>query len=207
MTHDDKQGPTRYPLAWPTGWQRTPTYSRRRAAFRTRASALTVSAALSRLTGELRRLGAGSVIISTNMRLRQDGLPYSTDRPPEDVGVAVYFVLKGQNRALACDAWQHVADNIASIAAHIDAVRRIDRYKVGTLDQAFAGYAPRLQSAPEEWPIVLGVPATATRAAVELAFDRLAMAAHPDRGGSHEAMARLNTARDAAYRDLAEQGR
>ncbi|MHB1260365.1 MAG: J domain-containing protein [Thermoplasmatota archaeon] len=204
MSTED-QGPTRHPLAWPTGWRRIPAPARRRAAFRSRASALTVAAALSRLTGELRRLGARDIIISTNLRLRHDGLPYSTDRAPEDVGAAVYFKLKGHNRVLACDAWTLVADNIASIAAHIDAIRRIDRYQVGTLDQAFAGYAPRLQSAPEEWRIVLGVPSNATRGAVDLAFDRLAMTAHPDRGGSHEAMARLNTARDAAYKELAQR--
>jgi hypothetical protein len=53
----------------------------------------------------------------------------------------VYFKLHGKDRVLACDKWDRVADNIAAIAAHIDAIRRQDRYGVGTIDQAFAGYS------------------------------------------------------------------
>jgi hypothetical protein len=49
-----------------------------------------------------------------------------------------------------------VADNIAAIAAHIDAIRRQDRYGVGTLDQAFAGYVCRRAiinaSTRNRWP-------------------------------------------------------
>ena len=60
---------------------------------------------------------------------------------PDDPGVAVYFQLHDKERVLACDKWDTVADNIAAIAAHIDGIRRQDRYGVGTIDQAFAGYS------------------------------------------------------------------
>lgn len=51
------------------------------------------------------------------------------------------------------------------------------------------------------------LPRTATRGQVELAFDRMARTAHPDAGGSHEAMARLTEARTNAYAALEAHGR
>lgn len=194
---------TRYPLSWPLGWKRTPGHQRQRARFKSGRVALTVHAAVRRLSGELGRLGARGEILSTNMQTRLDGLPYSGQRDPDDPGAAVYFTLKGQPRCLACDAWTRTADNIAAIAQHIDALRRIDRYGVGTLDQAFAGYAPRLQAAPEEWWIVLNVSRASSQQAIDEAFTRLARVAHPDAGGSHDAMARLTAARQAAHRERA----
>ena len=41
------------------------------------------------LIWELKRLGARGMVLSTNVELRQDGLPYSNRRRPEDPGVAV----------------------------------------------------------------------------------------------------------------------
>jgi len=162
--------------------------------------ALTVADALGRLFNEMRRLGVreGDVIVSTNIRTRLDGLPYSNEAAPADPGAAVYFRLKKADRVLACDRYRSVAGNIAAIAAHIEALRAIDRYGVGTLDQAFAGYTALPANADADWAIVLGVPPTASADEIEAAFRRLAMAAHPDRGGSHDEMARLNAAVTAA---------
>jgi hypothetical protein len=211
---------TRYPLAWPLGWARTPAPQRRRAAFaashtitqegasglvtRRQTRALTVADALKRLSGELGRLGATRELLSTNVEVRLDGLPRSGQSEPRDPGAAVYFQLKGQPRCLACDRWDRVADNIAAIAQHIDALRRIDRYGVGTLEQAFAGYAALPPQASHDWRLVLGFAAGAavTRAMVEEAFRERARTAHPDAGGSHDSMARLTEARSAAQREL-----
>lgn len=188
---------TRFPLSWPTGWGRTGRAHRRRAAFRSRGAALSAWAAVQRLSDELGRLGATGEVLSTNLETRLDGLPRSGQAEPADPGVAVYFRLKGQPRCLACDKWDRVADNIAAIAQHIDALRRIDRYGVGTLEQAFAGYAA-LPPAACEWWLVLGVGPDASLETIEDAFRSAMRSAHPDRGGSHEAMVRLNAARDAA---------
>ena len=205
----------RYPLAWPTGWKRTRAYDRRRADFSTQKKtpmtqngqvsvrverrSLTVSDALRRLLGELHRLGVsdGDAIISTNVPVRLDGLPYSGSREPDDPGVAVYFRLKRQDRVLACDTWNRVADNLAAVAQHIDALRRIDRYGVGTLEQAFAGYAA-LPAKGSTWRTTLGFAGDEALDAerIERAFRERAKAAHPDViGGSHDAMASLNEAR------------
>ena len=191
---------TRYPLAWPTGWERTPRHKRQRAAFRSKGGQLSVFTAIQRLSVELARLGARGELLSTNLDTRLDGLPRSNQSEPQDGGVAVYFTLKNAPRCLACDRWNRVADNIAAIAQHIDALRRIDRYGVGTMEQAFAGYAA-LPPKADPWE-VLGLPRTATNDDINTAHRRLAIEHHPDKGGSHEQMARLNSARDEALRLL-----
>jgi hypothetical protein len=200
---------TRWPLSWPAGWPRTPRSQRKAAKFSkkrmvsptyARQEDLTVFDAVKRLTDELRRLGAsaGTEVLSTNLVTRLDGLPRSDQRAPEDPGAAVYFRLKGQPRVLACDRWTRVADNIAAVAAHIEAIRAVDRYGVGSLEQAFAGYVT-LPEAATDWWVILGVSPNATWEDANAAFLRLAQAAHPDKqGGSHEQMARLSEAREKA---------
>jgi hypothetical protein len=200
----------RYPLAWPHNWPRTSGADRRRATFsknvgtrRSDGSRITTTRALSvadaalRLQREIDRLGGDREILSTNVRLRMDGVPRG-DQEPSDPGAAVYFQLGQRSMVLACDRWTRVADNIAALAAHIDALRRIDRYGVGSLEQAFTGYLA-LQAKPEWWQ-VLQVTAAASLNDIERAYRQLAMTAHPDRGGSHDTMAQLNEARQAAHR-------
>ena len=53
-----------------------------------------------RLVG-LVRGGADDGMLSTNLRVKIDGLPYSNQKEPEDPGIAVYFDWEGQQRALA----------------------------------------------------------------------------------------------------------
>lgn len=214
MNDDDA---TRYPLSWPTTWKRTPFHQRRHAAFHQHKTttrqcldgssrvykqkeSLSVGSALERLTGELRRLGVTRIVISSNLRVRQDGLPYSQQaKQLDDPGVAVYFRLKGAPRVLACDRWLSAAENMAAIAGHIEAIRAQDRYGVGTVEQAFAGYAA-LPPTAADWHIVLGVSATATRDQILAAHRKLASEHHPDRGGRSEDMARINEARDVALK-------
>ena len=119
-----------------------------------------MSDATSRLIRECRLLGAANVIVSTNVAVRRDGLPYARQRTPEDPGAAVYFKLDSapEGLVLACDRWLRVEDNIAAVAAHIGALRGIDRWGVGSVRQAFAGYK-RLSAgdAPTPWWEVLGI--------------------------------------------------
>jgi hypothetical protein len=164
---------------------------------------------LRRLNDELRRLGARRIVISSNLRLRTDGLPVaSQSKMLADPGVAVYFKLKDQPRVLACDRWFSAADNMAAIAGHIAAIRTQERYGVGTLEQAFAGYAalPAVgESGGGNWRIELELAEVPihqiTAAVVEERYRALAKQRHPDLpGGSHEAMARLSTAVQSARR-------
>ena len=214
---------TRYPLSWPTSWKRTLPTRRKRAKFskstqrygdngsnwRSRSD-LTVPQWLDRLRLELDRLGVRDIIISTNVELNSYGDPRGGRRDPDDPGVAVYFKMGGKDRVLACDCWDRTADNLASVAAHIECLRGIDRYGVGTLDQAFAGYdalpPPGADNRPP-WRAVLGFKpdAPVTMADVDIHFRNRAKEAHPDvPGGSHERMALLNAARDQAIQEIGE---
>jgi hypothetical protein len=207
---------TRYPLTWPIGWKRTPYHQRRAALFSKqvqrgtpeasyrRKDRLEVGDGLARLDGELRRLGARHVVISSNLRLRGDGLPYASQaKKLDDPGVAVYFQLKGEPRVLACDRWNSAADNMAAIAGHIEAIRTQERYGVGTLEQAFAGYAalpPVGGTQGGDWRTELEIAPgeRLTLEQVEAQYRVLVKKRHPDNGGSHDAVVRLNLARDAS---------
>ena len=95
--------PTPYPLAWPTGWPRTRAGDRERARFRNARAVddqLSMSDATSRLIRECRLLGAANLIVSTNVAVRRDGLPYARQRTPEDPGAAVYFKLDSVPKGL-----------------------------------------------------------------------------------------------------------
>lgn len=198
------EGVTRHPLTWPAGWKRAAW--RDQAKFGKKAAgdhkrSLTVDDAITRLTGELDRLGATDAVLSTNLAVRLDGRLRQDQAAPSDPGVAVYFRLKKQDRCFACDRWNRVADNIAAIAAHVEALRAIERYGVGTIEQAFAGYTA-LPPAADAWWLVFGIPQTSTLDQVEAKFRELALIAHPDRGGSQNDMSRLTAAREAARRAL-----
>lgn len=204
----------RYPLSWPHGWPRTAAHKRKRALFHSsdrnangwrEKRDLTIYAAMRRLTDELDRLGACSVLVSTNVETTRDGQPRSDRRAPDDPGVAVYFKLGGQDRVLACDKWDRVPGNIAAIAGHIDAIRRQERYGVGTLDQAFAGYAALPapgQIAKRPWRQVLNVTEGGGIETAEINYRQLARVRHPDAGGSHDQMTELNEAIAEARKEL-----
>jgi hypothetical protein len=105
-----------------------------------RAKAVSVPIAVERLEDQLTRLDAQHPILSTNLELKLNGAPRAGQKDPVDSGAAVYFTLKGKRTVLACDRWARVADNIAALSAHIRALRSIENFGVGTLEQAFAGY-------------------------------------------------------------------
>lgn len=197
-------------MSWPGGWERTRPSQREQARFSKRrrretsfgthyvSGEVTIREAVTRLTDEIDRLdGMSYAVLSTNVPTRLDGLPYSNSKDPDDPGAAVYFLLDGRPRCLACDKWDRVADNLVAISKHIEALRGIDRWGVGTMEQAFGGYVA-LPPAAEEWWLILGVDPDASREEIDTAYKRLAQEAHPDRGGDAEAMAKLNMARDAA---------
>ncbi len=178
-----------YPLAWPVGWPRA------RAPQRSRFAGWTLYNARSELMAELRRLGATGIVLSTNIPLRLDGLPYSNTREPDDHGVAVYFRIKGEPRVLACDKWRLVVDNITALCKHVEAIRGQARWGVGSLEQALGGYRA-LTAAPARrlWFEVLGVPEDAPWPVVERARLQLLERHHPDKGGSGEMAYDVNAA-------------
>lgn len=189
----------RYPLCWPAGWLRTPAQKRKGARFE-----VSFAVARDELLRELQLLKASSVIISSNVPLRRDGLPYANYRQPEDPGVAVYFQLKGKPHVLACDRWDLVKDNIRAVGLHVAAIRGIERWGVGSVEQAFMGY----QALPESsngskkspWWVVLNVSPDATLDTIKAAYSQKARTHHPDMQGSDERMAEINRAWEEAQR-------
>lgn len=150
------------------------------------------------LLEEISRLGGTYPIISTNKRLRRDGFPYASDKEPEDSGVAVYFFLNGKQKCMPCDAWMKIWENMRAITKTIEALRGIERWgSEQMMNQAFSAFdalpAPD-GNVTEQWWDVLGVQPNCTVKEAENAYYGLAHKHHPDHGGDHVMMAKLNDA-------------
>ncbi len=190
---------TAFPLSWPEGWPRT---KFRKSSPFTRsisygARKRSMDEARRGLATELSRLGARKEVLSTNVGLRIDGMPYSGQAQPADPGAAVYFELKGKPVSLACDKWDRVEDNIWAIVKHVESIRGQERWGVGSVEQAFRGYmalpAPGQSSALQWWK-VLGVPINASASQVKEAHRVLVAKHHPDKGGDVEMFHRVQEA-------------
>jgi hypothetical protein len=111
-----------YPLAWPVGWSRTPDWDRK--SWPGRISASRIRQLINR---ELDLIDATNVVISSNVAMHQDGLPYANQALPEDPGVAVYFTRDGKDVVIAIDRWSTVDYNLRAIGATLEAHRAIER--------------------------------------------------------------------------------
>lgn len=128
---------TAYPLQWPIGRRRTERQSPAR--FDREVS---LAETRKELLAELGRYNARRVTISSNLRLRLDGLPASGQAQPADRGVAVYFFLDGNKpHCIACDRWDRVEHNLRAIARTISAQRGILRWGAMSATEVFAGLA------------------------------------------------------------------
>lgn len=204
-----------HPLSWPAGWPRAA--SRKRADFgRTtsgtygpRKSRLEVADGVNRVLTELERLGIDrqDVIISTNVRTRLDGLPRSGEAEPKDPGAAVYWQDRKQhNRVMAVDRYDRVADNLAAIAATLEALRAIERHGGGQiLERAFTGFtALAAPDAARSWREVLGIlPGVVNPIHVRDTYLRLRSQRHPDRpGGDAQLFDQVEKAYSQARQEL-----
>ena len=186
-----------YPLQWPSHVKRRPAHRRESSRFEGTPDLVRQS-----LLTEARRMGS-HVVISTNVELRRDGQPYVNRSQPEDVGVAVYFMRKGQSVCIACDKYGKVWENMRGIQKTIEAMRGIERWgSSDLLDQAFSGFTalppPGATKPPEDrgsWWMVLGVTTSATESDVRSAYKAKAR----ENGG---ATVELNAAKDAALLSL-----
>jgi len=193
-----------YPLAWPVGWKRTPVAERKRAKFSKviwseEASRPTVQREISidegthRILSELARMRAerGSIVISTNLKLRLDGLPFSKQSQPTDVGVAIYWTdaKAKMPRCMAIDIYDRIADNLGAVAASIEALRLIERHGgAQILERAFAGFvALPSPGKARHWRLVLGMADGQLPSEVREAYRKLRSKYHPDREGGDAA--------------------
>ncbi len=195
-----------YPLRWPEGRPRSRVHLS--ALFRDGRSRMTLTSAKKRLTQQVEAMTKHrktwrviNMVLSTNIRFTASGARDQnvSRRDPADPGVAFYFDLDKKPHVLACDRWDTVADNIAAIAAHIDALRGQERWGVADLRQAFAGHVAL--PAPTHWTEVLGVPRGAAGETIRSAYRRLVRELHPDAGGDRDAWDRLQAAYDNAKQE------
>lgn len=184
-----------YPLAWPVGWKRTA--HPRKARYE-----VSLEAALTDLCGELRLMGGRNIVVSSNVPTRRDGLPRSGLSEPTDRGVAVYWDAREvKPMVVACDTWNTVRANVRAIGLTVAALRQIERTGASQLlERAFTGFAAlpaQAGTTQRSWREVLGINGgPLNRDRLDEAYKRAVRTAHPDLGGSHEAMVEVN----AAYR-------
>ncbi|NIJ89482.1 hypothetical protein FHR49_002283 [Xanthomonas campestris] len=198
------------PLSWPAGWKRTPAGKRDKSRFRKSGRVrypgqgestrvLSVAEGVDRVRLELQRMGidAADLVISTNLELRLDGLPRSNQRQPADPGVAVYWLDRFDRtqppKCMAIDRYDRVADNLAAVAATLEAMRAIERHGgAAILERAFAGFTALPAPAAPSWREVLDP------ADPEGSYRRLRSQHHPDRaGGDATEFQRVQRAWDA----------
>lgn len=189
-----------YPLYWPEGWKRTPNHLRVFGRFR-----LGFAVARDGLMQELERMGAKEIVLSTNVALRRDGLPYASAGQPTDAGVAVYFTHKGRALCFACDQFELVKDNLNAIKHTIEALRGIERWGASDmLERAFRGFAALTAGESKDWRTVLGfaVGHNITPEMIEARFKELAQQHHPDKGGDADRFREVVAAREKARTEV-----
>lgn len=207
-----------YPLQWPVGWERTADCDRVGGRFNKKGQhqgswgsysvkkRLSISDAVSRVMASLEKMGVDTwndTVISTDLKLRLDGLPRSGQAEPGDPGACVYWVTaSGDRRCMAIDRYERIADNLAAIAATLEAMRAIKRHGgAEILDRAFTGFVALPAPSAEPWWSVLEYhsEADAFEQDFELRAKSLMQRFHPDKpNGDEWRFAQITKAREGA---------
>lgn len=187
-----------YPLTWPDTMPRTA--NKVASKFKTGLSAAlkNVRSSLELFAGDSGKTVA-NLVISSNVTL-------GVERPA-DPGVAVWFVWDGMQVCIAVDRYPKVEDNLQAIH-HIVEARRTEMRHGGLhiVRATFRGFTALPAPARKGWREVLmfgpGM-LTPNRDMIEKRYRELATERHPDRpGGSHNAMAELNQAKQMALKEI-----
>lgn len=190
-----------YPLQWPVGRARTPSYFRKYGQLNKMPSGRIRQL----LASELRKMNVTDYVISSNLAIRRDGLPYSGQRAPDDPAVVLYFTRKGVDIAIACDAWNTVDANLRAIGLTIEAIRGMERWGTEEMvDRAFTGFKALPESVivtpftAKAWYEVLEVSQNASVETIKAAYKSMLHKHHPDKGGDvnkfHEVQAAFKEA-------------
>ena len=112
-------------------------------------------------------------------------------------GVTVRFWMGDREVVLTSDDQARPVDNLKKLQLCIEDMRMIDRRgATSVMQSAYLQLAPPVK---ERDPFeVLGLRPGANKALIDAAFKARAQEAHPDKGGTAEAMAELNAARERA---------
>lgn len=184
-----------YPLYWPEGWPRTERHNIKMARFRDRS----VYQGRRIISDEVRRFGGTELIISSNLELKQDGTPRSSQRQPVDRGVAIYFKRNKEDFSMGCDIYSTVEDNLWALRRTLNSLRQIERDgSPALIHRAFRGFAALPDPNERKWWEVLGVLPTASNDEIRAAYIALAKQHHPDAGGQADMFQQIQAAYDMA---------
>lgn len=208
-----------YPLSWPAHWKRTEKWQQKNG--KPPFSAVHFNADLKSIVWQLKKMGAAQIVITSDLPLRNDGIPYA-DARCDDPGLAIWYVLKGKEMVIACDRWRSVQLNLGAIKRTLEAMRGMERWGCATLvEKAFAGFAALPpaghtsesvveQPPPPNWREVFEVPGVFEEQLgkaelldfVKLRYKRNIAVAHPDAGGDAVRASILNQAMEEAEKEL-----
>lgn len=172
----------------------------------------------SALATEIRRLNGRGTVIEAGFRedqIRNDGWPYSSARPSHSA-VRVSFQSDLGPLSFDCSTYTTIDDNLLAIAKTMERLRDIARYGAVKGGQQYQGWKQLPGEAPPDGTKHLREVDEAARYlchwAGEPEWNRHAVAslsdalrrvyrvaaakAHPDAGGSHAHMTKVNAARD-----------
>lgn len=191
-----------YPLQWPEHMPRS--RIREKSRFKT-----TIAGALKNVRSSIEAFGRDSgkavsnIVLSSNVTLGNDR--------PADPGVAAWFTWDGMSICIPVDRYQTAEENLQAIHHVLEARRTELRH--GTLHlvratfKGFTALPPPPGAKPKRqwWEVLemkpdLQVSSPRFREEVDAKFKQLAKTRHPDAGGSTEAMAELNQAREEALK-------
>ncbi len=178
-----------FPLAWPQRQLRT------KSPARSRFKDPSIAVATKKLKDELDRMRCTHVVISSNLRLKPNGDPYSDQRLlATDCGVALYFLRQGTPMVIAADQYDRPGCNLQALAYTVEAMRGIERWGcTEMLNQMFTGFkllGPATYPATTNgrpWHEVLGCEPTDNAFAVKECYRNLVTKYHPDKPGTGDA--------------------
>lgn len=175
-----------YPLDWPDGWPRAKLREDGRGRFArgqgSRRAPISMTEAAGSLYGELERMGAVNVVVSSNLQRRLDGGILARQSGITDPGIAVYFSWKKASYVMARDQFDRAEDNLRSLALAIEGLRQMERHGGSyMMERAFTGFAalpppdapiemPGADATPEPWYEVLGVSRSAPWSSIRSAY-------------------------------------
>lgn len=208
-----------YPLHWPSDYPKTPPRQRRSCDEPIRATGTDL---YNHTMGEMMRVNAHSLTLSTNLPLGE-GVPRWYASPlDDDPGVALWFVWHGRPMVLANDTFVSVRENLYAIGRLVTNFRvayglgmgqSMERMLLGLehdhnrffRTEKAGSYSPpppdpTVEGPTAGWWHVFGFSSIheASLKEAESRYRQRVQQAHPDRGGSTEAMQVFNEAIEQA---------
>ena len=185
-------------LEWPAGVPRR-TDKWKKGVFTSDGKPVTVDSALVRVEIELKRWKSEDIEVSANFGRTKAG-NVSRTWSGLDPGVAIRYSREGKDYCIQCDTYAELPQNIAAIAADLEARRAIERYGVSSPDQLMAQFAAL--PAPPSWRAILGCAQSTTIYHAEIGYRRLAKKHHPDTGGDPDQFRLITEAIAQARKEL-----